>query len=208
LKYHPADRPKLEMKKFRYLVVRWLCIAAVLNVLSACLASEPEKPGNRSNPKLASLIQDALAKEIALMNPTWAPGLKPSANLVASDWLSQIDEVTSRCRYGPDDFSKSNKLEYDIKLTSGEIIKGINSGMVCQYQSGFGKPLIMKIVFKDGKATNAFTDGREINEPISYSQSWISNSAEKIIRADWKRRPDFYFKENKTKEQIRKEWEK
>lgn len=208
MKYHVRDRLNFEMNNFRLRSVRWLCIAALSNMLSACLASEPEKPGNRSNLKLASLIQDALSKEIASMNPTWAPGLKTSANLVASDWLNQIDEVTSRCRYGPDDFSKSNKLEYDIKLKSGESIKGIYSGMVCQYQTGFGKPLIMKVVFKDGKVINAFTDGRETNEPISYSQSWINNCAEKIIRADWKRRPDFYFKESKTKEQIRKEWEK
>jgi hypothetical protein len=177
-------------------------------ILSACLTSEPEAPGNRSNPKLASLLQEALSKEIASMNPTWSPGLKTSANLVASAWLNQIVEVTSRCTYGPTDLSKFNKLEYDIKLKSGEVISKVYSGMVCQYQSGFGKPLVMRLVFQDGKVVSAFTDGREIDEPISYSQRWISNCAEKIIRVDWRRQPELYFKESKTKEQIRQEWNK
>jgi hypothetical protein len=196
------------MKNFLLTHVRWLCITLHIGLLTACLAQEPEKPGTQSNPKLATLVQQALNKEISSMNPTWAPGLRPGAGVVASSWLNQIAQVTSRCRAGPDDTSKFNKLEYEISLKSGEVISKIYSGMLCQYQPGFGKPLIMKIVFKDGRATDAFTDGRELAESVSYAQRWISNCAEKIIRADWKRRPDAYFKEAKSAEQIRKEWEK
>jgi hypothetical protein len=202
------DRLYYEMRKFRSINIRWLYTALAMSLLTACLAAEPEKPGTQSNPKLASLVQQSLNKEISSMNPTWAPGLKTGAGLVASSWLAQIVEVTSRCRYGPDDTSKFNKLEYEVTLKSGEVISKIYSGMLCQYQPGFGKPLIMKLVFKDGLAVDAFTDGRERAEPVSYAQRWISNCAEKIIRADWKRRPDAYFKDAKSVEQIRKEWEK
>jgi hypothetical protein len=196
------------MRKSTNQSVFQLLLLIGLGTLSGCLTSQPEKPGSISNPKLASLTQQALSKEIASMNPTWAPGLRSNAGLVATSWLAQISEVVGKCRYGPDDTSKFNKIEYEIKLISGEVLAPVSGDMLCQYQKGFGKPLVIKLIFRNGAVVDAFTDGRELNEPVSYAQPWIKNCAEKIIRADWRRRPELYFNENKTKEQIRKEWEK
>jgi hypothetical protein len=170
--------------------------------------SEQEQPGNRPNPKLATLLQQSFNSEIASMNPTWSPGLRTGANLSATAWLTKIAEVKSTCSYGPDNFTKHNKLRYEIKLTSGEVIFDIYSGLLCQYQNKFGKPLVMQVKLKDGVVVEALTDGRELEEPVGYAKGWLSNLAEKILYVDRKRRPQLYYRNEPTRDQIRKEWAK
>jgi hypothetical protein len=184
------------------------CSITIIAMLLAagCAKDPPEQPGDRSNPKLSQLIQQAINKEIASMNPTWAPGLRAGANLTASSWLNQIAEAVSGCTGSSRDLSKHNKLVYQIKLQSGETITGIYSGLLCQYQQGFGKPLVMKVTFKDGVVQNVHTDGREFEEPVSYAKGFVSNFAEKILLEDRRRRPTFYYKQSPTQGEIKREW--
>jgi hypothetical protein len=176
--------------------------------VSACSSSAPEKPGTLSNPRLASLYQKAFEAEIALINPTWAPGMIPGAPAAARKWLSSIAQVSSQCTRGPDDFSKANRLEYTVTLKSGEIISHIPSAILCQYQKGFGKPLVATLLFKEGVVVDALTDGRELEAPISHAQRWINDTAERILGADHDRNRDAYFPPPKTTDQIKQEWKK
>jgi hypothetical protein len=179
-----------------------------LTALSACIASEPEKPGNLSNPKLAAMFQKAFEKEIAGMNPVWKPGLKAGSPLLARSWLSKIKEVSSRCKFGPDNRTKFNLLEYSIKLENGESIDGVYSGLLCQYQPGFGKPMITIIQMTAGNVVDAKTDGRERDLPVSYADEWVNNLAEKVLGVDQTRRANLYFGTESSKQENRKAWEK
>jgi hypothetical protein len=176
--------------------------------LSTCIASEPEKPGNLSNPKLADMLQKAFEKEISGMNPVWKPGLKPGSNILAHGWLSRINEVSSRCKFGPDNRTKFNTLEYTIRLETGETINGVYSGLLCQYHPGFGKPLIVEVSMSAGKVTDVKTDGRERDFPVSYANEWVNNLAEKILGVDQTKRANLYYGVENTKQENRKEWSK
>jgi hypothetical protein len=176
--------------------------------LTGCIASEPEKPGDVSNPKLAEMFQKAFEKEIAGMNPTWKPGLRPGSDLLAKGWLSQIREISSQCKFGPDNLTKFNRLEYLVRLKNGETITNVYSGLLCQYQPGFGKPLISIVTLENGRVINAKTDGRERDQPVSYANEWVNNLAEIILGIDQTRRSTLYFGTANSKEQNRKEWNK
>jgi hypothetical protein len=178
------------------------------STISACMASEPEKPGNLSNPKLASMLQKAFESEIAGMNPVWKPGLKPGSNILAQSWLSKINEISSRCKYGPENRSKFNTLEYTIRLNSGESITGVYSGLLCQYQPRFGKPLIVLVSMVSGKVTDVKTDGRERDFPVSYANEWVNNLAEKVLGVDQTNRSNLYYGVENSKQDNRKEWTK
>jgi hypothetical protein len=181
-------------------------VAITVLTISGCTLSEPEKPGKLSNARLAALYQKAIDAEVALMNPTWAPGLLPGAPVAARKWLAAIMQVSIQCTKGPDDFSKGNRLEYTVTLQSGEIISKVASGIVCQYQKGFGKPLVALLLFKDGKVVDALTDGRELEAPISFAQRWINDAAERILRADQDRNRDAYYPPTPTPAQNKQEW--
>ncbi len=176
--------------------------------LGSCSSSAPEKPGTLSNPKLAELYQKAIEVEVASINPTWAPGMIPTAPAAARKWLGAIAQVSSQCTRGPDDFSKGNRLEYTVTLRSGEIISKVPSGIACQYQKGFGKPLVATLLFSNGIVIDALTDGRELEAPISHAQRWINDAAERILGADHARNRDAYFYPAQTPAQTRQEWKK
>lgn len=172
--------------------------------LTACTGGTPETPGDQSSPVLATLLQKALEAEIARMNPVWAPGLLPSAPKTAREWLMTVDEVVARCRYGPGNRTKGNRLEYDLRLHSGEQVLGIQSGQRCLY--GFAPPLVMRVRLEDGQVRDAQTDGRERQSPVDAISPEVQQFARSLIRADWKRRPGLYFPPEKSAEDIAREW--
>ena len=164
-----------------------------------------EQPGTRLNPKLVSLINEELDKEIARMTPTWSPGLIAEAPAHARKWLGEIDHVITHCACNPNNTEKRNKMVYDITLRNGEEIKGVYTGNTCYYQ--ISRPLIMKVVFREGKVSEVFTDGAERKESVDMAMSDVCTFAERIIRHDWDRNPQLYFPPEKTPEQKAKEWE-
>ncbi len=178
---------------------------ALLGLLASCFYGEREVPGALPNPKLAELLNAALQEQIRMMNPTWSPGLLPQAPDNARLWLSEIDEVVARCRYGPRNSSKSNQLEYDITLRNGEVIESVYSGRRCLY--GFAQPLVMRVRFDQGRVVQALTDGRELKQSIYTAKSEIDLLAEKVIRVDWSQRKERYFPRDKTPEEVRQEWQ-
>jgi hypothetical protein len=177
----------------------------VLSLLTSCFYGEREVPGAQPNPKLAELLNAALQEQIRMMNPIWAPGLLPQAADNARQWLGEIDEVVARCRYGPRNMSKQNRLEYDITLRSGALIESVFSGQRCLY--GFAQPLVMRVRFDQGRVVQALTDGREMKQSIEAAQGEINLLAEKVVRADWLQRRERYFPPSKTSEEIRQEWQ-
>jgi hypothetical protein len=185
--------------------IRILLMPVLLSLLASCFYGEREVPGASPNPKLAELLNAALQEQIRMMNPIWAPGLLPQAPDNARLWLSEIDEVVARCRYGPRNNSKHNLLEYDIALRSGAMIEDVFSGQRCLY--GFAQPLVMRVRFDQGRVVQALTDGRELKQSIDATKGEINLFAEKVIRTDWHQRRERYFPRSKTSEEIHQEWQ-
>ncbi|WP_077000759.1 hypothetical protein [Variovorax sp. KK3] len=182
-----------------------MILAMLAAYLSACTGRTPEQPGDTPNPKLVELVDAALAREIAGMNPALLPGLLPQSGDEARRWLKEIAQVVARCRYGPRNDSKSNLLEYDIVLGSGEQITGVYSGQRCYYP--VAKPLVMRVQFQDGRVREVTTDGREREQPVEASTGEIQQFAERVLRVDWKRNPARYFRAGKSSSDIAREWE-
>lgn len=182
----------------------------LLTVLSALLGAcqvdggEREQPGDRPNPVLADLLQKAIEAEIGRMNPVWSPGLLPQAPQQARAWLGEIDEVVARCRYGPGNRTKSNLLEYDVRLRSGEQIQDVYSGLRCLY--GTARPLVMRVRFEAGQVREVLTDGREREASTTAASNELRQFAHSVVRLDWDRRKSLYFPPAKTPEDIAREW--
>lgn len=194
------------MPLYRYspaILFLWL-LTASCNTSFTC--GSYETPSNVPNPKLASLINDALDAELGRMNPTWSPGLIPEAQAHAREWLREIDHVVTHCKCNPRNDSKMNRLVYDITLRSGKEIKDVYTGSRCYQYAELRGPLVMKIAFKEGKVSEVFTDGSERKESVDFFKGDVSLVAEKVIRADWQRRKELYFPPEKTAEQKAEEW--
>ncbi|GAA4349834.1 hypothetical protein GCM10023165_36920 [Variovorax defluvii] len=185
--------------------VHIMILASLAAYLSACTGRTPEQPGDMPNPKLVALINGAIAREIAGMDPAQRPGLLPQAGEHARQWLKEISQVVARCRYGPGNDAKSNLLEYDIVLVSGEEIKGVYSGQRCYYP--VAKPLVMRVRFQDGQVQEVTTDGRERERPVDGSMGEIQQFAERVLRADWRRNPARYFRAVPGREDMAREWD-
>ena len=181
-----------------------MILASLLAYLQACTGRVPEQPGDQPNPKLAEMINTGFAEEIGRMNPVWSPGLLPQAPEHARQWLQEIAEVVARCRYGPSNRSKSNLLEYDITLRSGEQVQSVYSGQRCLYD--VARPLVMRVRFDGGRAGTVTTDGRERALPVDASLAETRLFAQTVLRADWSRRPARYFPPDKTADEIAREW--
>ena len=185
--------------------VHIMILASLAAYLSACTGRTPEQPGDTPSPKLVELINGAIAREIAGMDPALLPGLLPQAGDEARRWLQEISQVVARCRYGPGNNSKSNLLEYDITLASGEQITGVYSGQRCYYP--VAKPLVMRVQFQGGRVREVTTDGRERERPVDASLGEIQQFAERVLRADWKRSPARYFRPAQGGNDAAREWD-
>jgi hypothetical protein len=185
--------------------VHIMILASLAAYLSACTGRVPEQPGDQPSPRLAELINGAIAREIAGMDPALLPGLLPQAGEQARRWLQEISQVVARCRYGPGNNSKSNLLEYDIVLASGEQITGVYSGQRCYYP--VARPLVMRVQFQGGQVREVTTDGRERERPVDASLGEIQQFAERVLRADWKRSPTRYFRAAKSSDEAAREWD-
>jgi hypothetical protein len=181
-----------------------MILSSLAGLLGACADGPAEMPGNLSNPKLAELINVSLQDHILRMDPKSSPGFIPQAAANAQLWLKEINEVVARCRYGPKNNSRFNLFEYDIKLTSGELIQSVFSSRRCSYSTEV--PLIMRVKFKSGRAIDVFTDGRELKQPVDMVRSDIQGFIDTVVKADLRRNPARYLQPDKTAEQIAKEW--
>jgi hypothetical protein len=184
-----------------------LILTCTVLLLSACLNESIEIPGKQSNPKLNELIKTQITQNIQNIqnSDSFKPKLTPNGVVNTKKWLLNIDEVVARCRYGPDNHSRFNLFEFDIKLTNGEMVKSVFSSRRCRY--GDRLPLVMRVKFMLGQPIEAFTDGRELKHPIEMAVPDIQGFADTVLRADWYRNPTLYFEAGKTPEEIAKEWQ-
>lgn len=189
----------------RYLLgFKIMAFSLLTALLNACTDGPVEVPGSLPNPKLAELINISLDEQIKRMDPSWSPGFLPQAASNARQWLKEINEVGARCRHGPRNNTKFNLLEYDITLLTGEVIKDVYTGQRCVYE--VGAPLVMRVRFVGGRATDALTDGRERNSPVATAKVDVDLLAKSVVRADWQRRNALYFSPGKSALEIAKEW--
>lgn len=164
-----------------------------------------EEPGNLSNPKLVELVNAAIDQDITSSSYPAAPGMLPGSGAQSRQWLKEIAVASLHCNCNPENEGKENKRLIDITLANGTVLKDIYTGDRCFYP--LGKPLIMKVVFKEGKVVDVFTDGSEKKESVDYFQGDIYMFAQHVIREDWKRRQSLYFPREKTAAEKAKEWE-
>ncbi|SIR54966.1 hypothetical protein [Pseudacidovorax sp. RU35E] len=179
--------------------------AALSALMAACTGGTPETPGDQPNAVLAQVLQKALDDEIARLDPSWSPGLLPAAPALAREWLTQIDEVVARCRYGPRSQSKHNLLEFDLRLHSGETIEALYTGQRCTY--GIAPPLIMRVRMRDGRVAEALTDGRERRRPVDAVAPEAHAFATAVITADLRRRAARYFVPSASPQDIQRQWD-
>lgn len=183
---------------------KMMVLSSLAGLLSGCTDGPVEMPGNLSNPKLVELINSGIEEDIDGMNSKSPRGFIPQARANARLWLKDINEVVARCRYGPDNHSRFNLFEYDIKLTNGEVLQSVFSSRRCRYNADI--PLVMRVKFKLGQAVEVFTDGRELKQPVEKARPDIQALIDTVVKADLRRNPARYFQPDKTAEQIAKEW--
>ncbi|MEO7242693.1 MAG: hypothetical protein ABIW85_07240 [Variovorax sp.] len=164
----------------------------------------PEQPGDRSNPRLAQLVAQSLEDQLHGMRPE-VQHLIAAAPTHAKAWLREIAQVVARCRGGPSDQSKLNLLEYDVTLASGEKLESVYTGHRCVYV-GTLRPMVMRVVFDNGVATEAFTDGRELALSVDSAKVECDLMARSLLKIDRMRRPERYFVPGPSAAQIEEQW--
>jgi hypothetical protein len=172
---------------------------------NSMICGTAEEPGNIPNAKLVILINTALEENITSSSYPASPDMLPSAATRSRVWLKEIASVTLHCNCNPDNDGKENRRLIDITLVNGVVLKDIYTSERCLYQ--MSKPLIMKVLFREGAVVEVFTDGSEKRESVDYFKGDVYMFAERVLREDWNRRHDLYFPRAKTAEEKAKEWE-
>lgn len=172
---------------------------------NSMICGTAEEPGNIPNAKLVTLINTALEENITSSSYPASPGMLPSAAAQSRVWLKEIASATLHCSCNPDNEGKENRRLIDITLVNGVVLKDIYTSERCFYQ--MGKPLIMKVLFREGAVVAVFTDGSEKKESVDYFKGDVYMFAERVLRQDWDRRHDLYFPRAKTADEKAKEWE-
>jgi hypothetical protein len=191
------NRIKLEMYKI------FLIIGLAIFTIG-CFESPPEMPGNLANPKLVELINREIAAEIRQIDPEKNSGWARDARRNTEQWMADITEVVARCRYGKSNENKFNQIELDIFTRSGNSLKDVYTGQRCFYRMTV--PLVMRVKFENGRAIEAFTDGRELKGSIDLVRYEISQFAEHTVKADRSRNRDKYLASEKSRNEIDDEW--
>jgi hypothetical protein len=192
------------MKRILFPTLKRSGLGLFLLVSAGCLEAPPETPGNLSNPKLVELINREIAVELRQIDPDKSPAWRPEARQLTEAWMTGINEVIARCRFGKNSERRFNQIELDIYIINGEPLLNVYTGQSCHYK--IQAPLVMKVKFENGKAVDAFTDGRELRGSIDAVRYEISKFAEHTVKADRSQNRDKYFVPGKTKKEIEDEW--
>ena len=185
-----------------FVLIALYCLGTGCNSM---VCGTAEESGTIPNAKLVTLINTALEESIRSSSYPASPGMLPSAEAQSRVWLKEIASATLHCNCNPANEGKENRRLIDITLANGAVLKNVYTGERCYYP--LGKPLIMKVVFREGKVAEVFTDGSEKKESVDYFKGDIYMFAERVIREDWNRRHDLYFPRAKTAQEKAKEWE-
>jgi len=181
--------------------------ATAAALLCACTDAPRELPGNLQSPGLARMLNDALAAEFRRMEvPDEAMRFKPDAAVQTRRWLGGLKEVVARCRHGPDNDTKANLLEYDIRLQDGTSIENVYSGRNCAYWSEL-RPLVMRVRWENGRVAEVLTDGRESRSPPSFFQNDATSLVIAVLRTDRARHAAAYFEIAPTTADNARAWQ-
>ncbi|MBL0912548.1 MAG: hypothetical protein IBJ09_09250 [Bacteroidia bacterium] len=181
--------------------------ATFLFVGGGSFFSRPEKPGTLSNPRMAEMLNEALDQRIrSIGDSIMYPGYTREADDNARLFLKEVKEVVPRCTKGPNDNARFNKRVLDVTLNNGTVLEDQYTGESCYYM--IEKPNIYRVFFKDGRVVDVQSDGREKERPVENFRVDANSFAEYLIKVDIGQHKDRYFPREKTRKEIRDEWEK
>ncbi len=122
------------------------------------------------------------------------------------NFFNSIVAIESYARYGVMSQRVHNQLELNITFENGSKATKVYTG---QSLNGLmGPNVLLKILMKNGKVTQAFSNGLELNNP----PDWVKNDIITIVKStmsfDITRNHNKYFKAQKTKDDVKEEWNK
>jgi hypothetical protein len=183
----------------------WIAGAAVLVAVAVYLGwywtrDKVHGPGNLANPKLAELMNQQI--------DTWSTrntgaGISETAQQGVNQWFSEIREVS--IHYVETQPSKFSYSEAHFVL---------NNDSSFSHRCGQRGVLVIKLEFANGKATGAWTDGKERSADIDQAKRSLAEVVECIVYADMSRsapnsHPDRYYRKlplGKSPSEISNEW--
>ncbi len=175
-------------------------------LLAACTGGARETPGDEANPRLAELINESLDRHIGGMHGNPRDVLLPGAPEQARAWLGKLRAATTGCRNGPRDESRYNTFQYELVLADGTRIGEVPGHRRCTYEGPL--PLIMQVTFEDGRAVQAYTDGRERRQLPDAALPDIDAFTLALLRVDQQRHPELYRPPAPTAAQIEEQWKR
>lgn len=123
----------------------------------------------------------------------------------ATAYFHSIASIESYARYGVTSSQPRNMLELNIIYQAGKEAKKVYTGM--SVNGMVGANVLFKILLKDGKVTQAYSNGVELKNP----PDWVKNDIRNVIHAAMshgvQNNQSGYYPSEKTASDIEKEWD-
>lgn len=188
----------------------WPLVALIVGSLAVALFlrwyyQAPSPPGNTPNAKLVAMFNERLELALGRLTPAHAPGLSPQAAESARAFLSQVTEVTQRCRYQPH-MTLHNLVVFDLTLDNGTVARDqYSGGQRCPRVDVAGVP-ILRIRMAHGKAVEITSDGSERHAMPAEVVPALDMLIKHLIGYDQGLRPTAYFKGSAAESDLEKAW--
>ncbi len=167
----------------------------------------PQDIVDKENPKLVELFNIQLGKEIDRYKSGWYAGCIPDAYKRVDSLFKTIKQIESYTRYGLKSTQRFNKVEVNITYNNGKIDTKLYTDISVQTQYGFEAPLLLKLIFENGKLSQAFSNGVERNSSPQNCINDLNKLITVAIHKDYDNNRVLYFPAAKTKADFDKEWE-
>ncbi|MCP3098664.1 hypothetical protein LZ198_07215 [Myxococcus sp. K15C18031901] len=172
-----------------------MVLAAVIPLTYLALTprlAPPAEPGDIPSPTLAKVLNESIDKAVVDQSPEKWPGLIPEAEANSRLFLRELAQVVARCSKGRlEPNQKYNRMTYFLVRADGTRPEPITSRRGCGEDS-----LIFRLTFKDGRITEAFTDGRERQYAVDHVRTLVHvrEFGDHLISADKQLHPERYFR--------------
>ena len=177
-----------------------LCVYAVVQYSNA----PADPPGTIENPRLASMFNEVIEKNIARMNPEKSPGYTPQAQSSAREFLGSLKSVVQYRKLKHKQHPNlPNGMDLHIEFVNGSSYESefaSNKGSVAN--TG------VRLAFDHGLVVSAQTDGTELEKTLESTKEFADRTIADIIMVDMNRNHVGYFQAPSapTEADNRKAW--
>ena len=162
---------------------------------------------DKENSKISILYENILKEETDRINRNWYGGIMSTATEQIDKFHKTLKEVESYASKGTESSDKYNKVEVKMLFNDGSSVTELYTGKRVLQSYGMGMQFLVRLIFKDGKIVQSFTNGVEKDRSPAEIKLYLLDIQTAMMSYDKKKNHSKYYHPAKTQNDVDKEWE-